>query len=100
MVFERIETEKTHRIQVRDLVYLRIGQVLYRLPQVFRNLRPQGVRVRIVALVRDGVLADGMNTLQAEGIVNEAVEKVSPECLTRLFRLEYRVGPNLVPPAG
>ncbi len=96
VMLEGIELEEPHCVQVRHLVDLCLGQVFHALPQMLRHLRPQAVGVRVVAFVSHHILTDGVDVLQTKGIVNEAVQKVLAEGLTRLAVAEMGVSPGLV----
>ena len=92
--------EEADRVAMRDLVDLCIGQVLDRIPQVFRNVGPQGIRMRVVAFIGDHVLADLVKVAQAEAVIDEAVQEVPLHKIAGLHVLEPRMRPGLVAPVG
>src|SRR5450756_1767731 len=100
MIFEQVEAEVPHRVPVSDLVDLLVGQMLDGLEKALGHLRPERIRMRIVALVGDHILANVLDAAQAKGIVDEAVEEMTLEGVARLLVLEDGVGPNLVTAVG
>ena len=101
VMLERIEAEEAHRVAVRDLVDLRVGQMLDRLPQTFRHFRPQRIRMRVVAFIGDVVLADRIQMFfRPNASSMKQVRKCRLNTSLGLTCPEARVGPGLVPPVG
>ena len=72
--------------------------MLDRRPQTLGHIRPKRVTMRIIAFISDIVFADEFDVLQAERIVDEAIEEMALECVAGLLVAEEPgVGPGLVP---
>src|SRR5207302_4662307 len=92
-VGEGVVAEDPHGVLVRHLVDLVVGHARQLLGHRLRRVRPRRVGVRVVALPRDVVDADGVAGLDAGLVADVAEREVVARHLARELVAELLVGP-------
>ena len=95
---ERVVLEELHRVEVRDLVDLVVGEIgrRERLHHALGRVRPHRVAVRVVGLDADAVGADLARLARAEVVLDEAQDHALHEHLARQLAAEVGERPRLV----